>query len=205
MCLPLDRKLAAAMADVLDGLSVGMFLVDADGRIVHANAAGQVVLAAADVLCCAAGRLTAPEEGANKSLHKALAAAGNDNTKAAALSLTAPDGTRYVACVLPLIAGARRRAGTAYAATAAIFLNEAALNARPFAGSIAETYRLTPTELRILLAIVEVGGVPEVAEAVGIAESTVKTHLGHLFEKTGTSRQADLVKLVAGFSNSLVR
>jgi DNA-binding NarL/FixJ family response regulator len=192
------------MADVLDGLSVGMFLVDADGRIVHANAAGQVVLAAADVLCCAAGCLAAPEDGANMSLRKALAAAGNDNTKAA-LSLTARDGTQYVACVLPLVAGARRRAGTGYAATAAIFVNEAALNARSFAESIAETYKLTPTELRILLAIVEVGGVPEVAEAVGIAESTVKTHLGRLLEKTGASRQAGLVKLVAGFSNSLVR
>ena len=72
MCPPLDRKLAAAMADVLDGLSVGMFLVDADGRIVHANAAGQVVLAAGDVLCCAAGRLAAPEDGANKSLAEGL-------------------------------------------------------------------------------------------------------------------------------------
>jgi DNA-binding CsgD family transcriptional regulator len=33
----------------------------------------------------------------------------------------------------------------------------------------------------------------------------VKTHLGRVFEKTGTRRQADLVRLVAGFSNSLVR
>jgi DNA-binding CsgD family transcriptional regulator len=55
---------------------------------------------------------------------------------------------------------------------------------------IAEAYRLTPTELRILLAIVEVGGVPDVAVALGIAESTVKTHLGRLFEKTGAGRQA---------------
>ena len=37
---------------------------------------------------------------------------------------------------------------------------------------------LTPMELRVLLAIVEVGGAPEVAEALGIAESTIKTHLG---------------------------
>jgi DNA-binding CsgD family transcriptional regulator len=44
-----------------------------------------------------------------------------------------------------------------------------------------------------------------VAEALGIAVTTVKTHLGRVFEKTGTSRQADLVRLVAGFSNSLVR
>jgi DNA-binding CsgD family transcriptional regulator len=39
---------------------------------------------------------------------------------------------------------------------------------------------------------------------LGTAESTVKTHLHHVFTKTGTRRQADLVKLVAGFSNPLV-
>ena len=70
---------------------------------------------------------------------------------------------------------------------------------------IAKSFRLTPTELRVLLAIVQVGGVPEVAEALGIAETTVKTHLGHIYEKTGTSRQAGLVKLVAGFSNPLLK
>jgi DNA-binding CsgD family transcriptional regulator len=65
---------------------------------------------------------------------------------------------------------------------------------------IADIYRLTRTELRVLLAIVSVGGVPRVAQALGIAESTVKTHLGNLFEKTGATCQADLVRLVARFS-----
>ena len=69
---------------------------------------------------------------------------------------------------------------------------------------VAQTYKLTPTELRVLLAIVEVGGVPETAAALGVAETTVKTHLYRLFDKAGVSRQADLVKLVAGFSNPLV-
>jgi DNA-binding CsgD family transcriptional regulator len=68
---------------------------------------------------------------------------------------------------------------------------------------IARTYKLTPTELRILLAVVEIGGVPEVAEALGVSPETVKTHLGHLYEKTGARRQADLVKLVAGFASPL--
>ena len=72
------------------------------------------------------------------------------------------------------------------------------------AGGHRRAYKLTPTELRVLLAIVEIGGAPEVAEALGIADGTVKTHLGRLFEKTGAKRQADLVKLVAGFSNPLV-
>jgi DNA-binding CsgD family transcriptional regulator len=69
---------------------------------------------------------------------------------------------------------------------------------------IARAYNLTPTELRVLMAIVEVGGVPEVAVALGVAESTVKTHLGRLFVKTGAGRQADLVKVVAGFATPLI-
>jgi hypothetical protein len=47
----------------------------------------------------------------------------------------------------------------------------------------------------------EVGGVPEVAEALGVAETTVKTHLSRLYQKIGVRRQADLVKVVAGFTN----
>jgi len=68
---------------------------------------------------------------------------------------------------------------------------------------IGKTYGLTPTELRVLLAIVDVGGIPEVATALGVAASTIRTHVGRLFEKTGAGRQADLVKLVAGFSTPL--
>ena len=62
---------------------------------------------------------------------------------------------------------------------------------------IGETFKLTPTELRVLLAIIEVGGIPEVATAFGVADTTVRTHVNRLFEKTGATRQADLVKLVA--------
>ena len=56
----------------------------------------------------------------------------------------------------------------------------------------------------MLLGIVEVGGAPEVAEALGIAPATVRSHLARLFEKTGVSRQADLVKLLAQFSQPLI-
>jgi hypothetical protein len=46
--------------------------------------------------------------------------------------------------------------------------------------------------------------VPEVATARGVAETTIKTHLGRLFVKTGAGRQADLVKIVAGFATPLI-
>ena len=39
---------------------------------------------------------------------------------------------------------------------------------------------------------------------LGVSEATVRTHLRRLFGRTGTSRQADLVKLVAGYANPVV-
>jgi DNA-binding CsgD family transcriptional regulator len=71
--------------------------------------------------------------------------------------------------------------------------------------TLAERYGLTPTELRVLVALADVGGVPDVAEALGIAISTVKTHVHRLLAKTGATRQADLVKLLAGYSQRLLR
>ena len=104
---------------------------------------------------------------------------------------------------MPLTAGARSRARTTYAAVAALFVHKASLDTPSPPEIIAKTYKLTPAELRVLLAVVEVGGVPEVAEALGVSAETVKTHLGRLYNKTGVRRQADLVKLVAGFASPL--
>ena len=205
--LELKTAEAATFADILDGVSAGMFLVDASGRIVHANAAGHYILAAGDVLRAAGGRLTASDPQVDQTLRGLFASAGAGDAaigvKGIALPLTAHDGERHVAHVLPLTSGARRRAGIATAAAAALFVHKAALDLPSPPEAIARAYKLTPTELRILLAIVEIGGGPEVAEALGIAEGTVKTHLARLFEKTGAKRQADLVKLVAGFSSPL--
>jgi len=64
---------------------------------------------------------------------------------------------------------------------------------------MAREFQLTPAELRVLFSIVETGGVSEVADILGISEATVRTHLHRLYEKTGSGRQAELVKLVAGY------
>ena len=198
---------AATFADALDGLSAGMFLVDASARMVHANTAGHAILAAGDFLRSTGGRLAAGDPEIDQALRDVLIAAGNGDAaigvKGIALALTAHDGERHVAHVLPLTSGARRRTGIATAATAVVFVHKATLDVPSPPEAIARAYKLTPTELRVLLAIVEIGGVPEVAEALGVGDATVKTHLGRLFEKTGAKRQADLVKLVAGFSNPL--
>ena len=48
--IDLKEAEAAIFADMLDGLSAGLFLIAADGRIVHANAAGHDMLSAGDCL-----------------------------------------------------------------------------------------------------------------------------------------------------------
>ena len=198
---------AVCFSDVLDGLSAGMILVDANGRIVHTNNAGNAILDAGDFLRSVCGRLVASDLAINAALREILVAANAGDAalgvKGIALPLTAHDGERYVAHVLPLTSGARREAGLAYNAVAALFIRKASLE--PFSPPevIGEMYKLTPSELRVLLAIVDIGGVPEVAAALGVAVTTIKTHLSRLFEKTGVARQADLVKLVAGFSTPL--
>jgi DNA-binding CsgD family transcriptional regulator len=116
-----------------------------------------------------------------------------------AVPLKARDDERYIAHVLPLTSGARRKAGISYGAVAAIFVRRAALDLPSPPVAIAQVFKLTQAELRVLFSIVEIGGAAEVAEVLGIPEATVKTHLHHVFEKTGTGRQADLVKLVAGY------
>ena len=200
---------AASFADSLDGLRAGVFLIDARGHIVHANASGHDLLADGAVLKSVNGKIVASDPSAQQVLSDVFLSAGNGDAaiggKGIAVPLSARNGERYVAHVLPLTSGVRRRAGASYSAVAALFVRRAALDIPSAPEVIARTYKLTPTELRVLLAIVEVGGTPEVAEALGVAETTVKFHLRRLFEKTGAHRQADLVKLVAGFSNPLVR
>jgi DNA-binding CsgD family transcriptional regulator/PAS domain-containing protein len=203
----LGQAEAACFSDILDGLSAGMILVDGIGRVVHANAAGNAILGAADFLRTVHGRLVAGDARTNAAFREILTAADAGDAavglRGIALPLTAHDGEHYVAHVLPLTSGVRRQAGLAFNAVAALFIRKAALAASAAPDVIGRMYKLTPAELRVLLAIVDVGGVPEVAAALGVASTTIKTHLNRLFEKTGVCRQADLVKLVAGFSTPL--
>jgi DNA-binding CsgD family transcriptional regulator/PAS domain-containing protein len=203
----IDQKAneAATLASALDSLSAGVFLIEANGRIALANAAGRGILGVDDFLRSIGGRLVARDTKINRTLQDIFAGRGDleIGSKAIALPLTAREGECHVAHVLPLAAGARRRAG-APRTVAAVFVCRATLETPSSADVIRRAYQLTPTELRVLLAIVNIGGIPEVATALGVADTTIKTHVSRLFEKTGAGRQADLVKVVAGFSTPLV-
>jgi DNA-binding CsgD family transcriptional regulator len=199
---------AATFGDTIDGLGAGVILVDAGGRIAHTNAAADDMLRAGDPVCAVAGRLSAGNPRSDHALRNLYAAACSEDDavglKGIAVPLTARSGERFVAHALPMRSGRRRTAGASLGAAAAVFIRKAGLSVPAMPEVVARSYGLTPAELRVLMAIVEVGGVPEAAEALGVGEATVKTHLHRLFAKTGRRRQADLVKLVAGFASPLV-
>src|SRR6266700_2365044 len=183
---------AATFGNALDGIGAGLFFVDAGGRIVHANTSGEGMLAQGVLARGTSGKLALYDTSAVQGLDEIFGITeGGDadaEPRGGAVSLTARDGEHYVAHVLPLTSGSRRQAGASSEAIAAVFVKKAALDMPSPHDIIAKFYKLTPTELRVLFGIVQVGGVPEVAASMGISPSTVKTHLRRLFAKTGTDR-----------------
>jgi DNA-binding CsgD family transcriptional regulator len=205
--IDLHKVEAAALADTLDGIAAATFLVDTGGRIVHANVAGRAMLGDRLVVQSQGPRLAAIDAQADHALCDLFASAeGGDVALGAggvSLPLASRAGERFVAHILALTSGARRRAGITHSAAAVVFIRKTALDLPHPLEAIAKAYRLTPAEMRVMMMIVQIGGVPEIAPVLGISETTVKTHLQHVYEKTGTQRQADLVKLVAGYMSPL--
>ena len=197
---------AQGFSDLLDRIRAGVFVVDASGNISYSNRAGNEIVRAGDYLRSAGGKLSARQSEANQLLQEAFRAAGDGDAaisnKSVAMPLLAADGTRYLANLLPL--KRRRATGIDAKATAAVFVQKAEIELPNQPEVIASAYKLTKTELQVLLALVQLGGGPEIAEALGVGSGTVKTHLRSLFRKTGTKHQTDLVRLVAGFSRPVI-
>lgn len=63
------------------------------------------------------------------------------------------------------------------------------------ATTLSASYGLTPAEARIALALVEGKQLAQIAADFDISRTTVAFHLRNIFQKTGTSRQAELVAL----------
>jgi DNA-binding CsgD family transcriptional regulator len=202
--IDLKQSEATTFAAALDGISAGLFFLGPGCKIAHANLAAQAMLSDCDFLRPVEGQLVARNLHTNRALHAIFAPDGDiAAAHCMTLTFTAEDGTCYVGHLLPLTSALRRETGKSSKATGVLFVRKRELNYKSGSEFIARTYDLTPAELRVLLSIVEVGGVPEVALALGIAETTVKTHLHRVFSKTGASRQADLAKLAAEFASPL--
>lgn len=63
---------------------------------------------------------------------------------------------------------------------------------------LAAAFELTPAEARVAAAIAQGASLEQVAQQLVISVNTVRSHLQTIFGKTGATRQAELVSLIAG-------
>jgi DNA-binding CsgD family transcriptional regulator len=197
------KAVEAALTETLDHVEASVFLVGADGRIVLANAPAREMLDDGSLLRAGNNHsLTAVVPEANRMLRDIFMAAETGDVsvgaRGVAIPLSASSQDRWFAHVLPLTTGQRQKTGEMYSAVAAVFVRKSALENTPPLEKIAKLYKLTASEVRVLDAVLKVGSVKAMAEMLGISQSTVKTHLHNVFRKSGTRRQSDLVKLIAG-------
>jgi DNA-binding CsgD family transcriptional regulator len=205
--LELAKAEAETMADVVDGLSAALFLVTADCRLAHANRAGVAMLDDKRIARIASGRIAFGETGRENLLEPQIARASEGDAAIGTGGIASPlgrfDDEEFVAYVLPLTSHRRARIGKAYAASAAVFIQKASIDFKSPLALISERYKLTGGEVRALSGLLAGDSVKDAAVQLGVAESTMRSHLHKLFEKTGTSRQTDLIKLVTGFSGPI--
>ncbi len=111
---------AATLADTLDGLSVGLFLVDSAARIVHCHTLPAMPCPMQRTSCAPPPAASSARDGqADRALREALAVAGEGDSALGTSRnrhspLVGSTGERYVAHLLPLTSGARRQAGLVY-------------------------------------------------------------------------------------------
>ena len=198
--LSLKTIRSEALEATLDVLASGVYLVDRLGRIVFMNRAAEQQVRAGAAVRIENDHLVPVDPMAREAMSRALAEAIADEASAAVagVSLALPGaGSSLVATVLPLTRGERHNVCGAFSAMAAVFVQDPVV-VPPFPGeAFAELYGLTGGELRVLLALAPGLSVKEAAEVLGISETTAKTHLQHIYAKTGTSKQAELMQLFA--------
>jgi DNA-binding NarL/FixJ family response regulator len=191
-----------ALIETLDHVEAAVVLVDADGAISFANDPARKMLDETTLIHQQGDRLQAAAPEADQILRDIFATAAKGDAsigvRGVAVPLTTSSDERWFAHVLPMTSGRRQEAGQARAAVAAVFIRKNTPNAPPPLETIANLYKLTAGEVRVLEAMLKVNGVKAIAEMLGIVPETVRTHLHSVFRKTGTRRQAELVKLVAG-------
>ena len=200
--LEMRSLVANTFKAALDGFALPILLADENLGIVHTNASAEAMLRDNDPIRLQGGRLTLSHPQTTAALADAVkrAAIGGIELSQRGLGIPAKqrDGSPVVVHVLPL----RRtsRAGISQRAVAAVFVAAASSPPQMPAAALALLYDLTPAETRVLELLVEGKTREEIGHQLGIALATTKTHLLRVFDKTGMSRQADLVRLVGSLS-----
>lgn len=181
-----ERTANRAFTAVVEQLTVAAIVVDRSGRVVRANAAGDELMSEGAVILSRERRLRFVDAAAEQAFHRALT---QTERVPAFIGAEDSEGSRRLVTVLPPADAADGHA------VVLIGRPQEALGGA--SRVLMDYYSLTPAEYRVLAAMIEGLSPNEVAERLNLAIATVRTHIRRVLEKTGTSRQADLMCEVA--------
>lgn len=178
------QRLAALGQSLLQRLETPLFVIDADGAVLEANPAATRRIEKREGLWLDAGGRLAMRQGGRwvpMSRWHAQVAAGGEVT----LALEAEGAPMQVA----LRAMNPGDGGTELLATIerVVLTRTDAMRAR---------FHFTRTQVRLAEMLCEGMRPTHAAEKLGVKISTVRTHVGQMYEKTGTNSQAQLVALL---------
>ena len=199
-----DQKSATerALTEAFDHVEAAVFLVGAKGQIVFTNDIAKKMLGEGILVKKSRNALSAVFPNANRSLDEIFRSVEESDAsvgvRGVAIALTPKSQGPWFAHILPLTSGRRQQTATNYGAVAAVFIRRSVPNVLSPLEEIAKHYDLTAAEARVFDAVFKAQGIKAIAELLGLSQATVKTQMQRLFRKTGTRRQTDLVKLVAG-------
>jgi DNA-binding CsgD family transcriptional regulator len=179
-----------SMSAVLDRDRDGVLVVDSQARVLYANHAALVALREISVLTLADGALGTRDPAAMGELAATIAACAHGDPGGSVL-LHGHDSPDMHLEIVPADAGTRQ--SRRYPAAIVLIKQPAAL---PNAEQIQALLGVTPAQAALARELLNGDGIPAVAMRLGISRSTARTHLQELFQRTGTNRQAELVRVI---------
>jgi DNA-binding CsgD family transcriptional regulator len=180
---------ASLLMRVLDEIDYGMLLVTAQGSMRYANQLALNEVVGGGPLSLAGGQVSARHAGDQGALHAAVADALRGRRRLITLG---HNGTAVSVAVLPLPCG---EAEHSEPLALLVFGKRHSCEALTV-DFYARTQGLTGAESRVLLALCQGDKPKEIARALGVAISTVRSHICSIRQKTQTGSIRELVRRV---------
>jgi DNA-binding CsgD family transcriptional regulator len=196
--LATSRNRSANLQSTLDSLTLGLILLSPKGQVVTMNRAAERLLAENGGLQASSDGLRAEhaEESARlKELIVRATAASADVRLEPAGVLTVSRRNRSP---LQLQVSSARGfdVDERHPVRAIVFAGDSAQRGGPTHDTLRVLFGLTPAEGRLAMLLADGHAPTAIAEMVGVSRNTLKSQLSSIFRKTGTSRQAQLVRLL---------
>lgn len=182
--------------EILQGLGVGVLLLDADCRPLFLNAVAERLVRNARWFALGAGRIRAIHPASTADFERAVvlaagASAGNGRGSGGVIRLRDPLDASLAVLIAPFRSVSLDLGPML--PTAAVVFSDPDQPPAASAEAIAGAYRLSPAEARLAAALVNGHSLPSHARQAEISVNTAKAQLRSIYAKTGLTSQTQLV------------